>query len=57
MFAEIGRELFVILKLPGLRKDNSKVISTAVCSKTLYNILIIWIEITTCYSAWVMTDQ
>ena len=39
MFAEIGRELFVILKLPGLRKDNSKVIDTAVCSKTLYNIL------------------
>lgn len=39
MFAEIGRELFVILKLPGLRKDNSKVIDTAVCSKTLYNII------------------
>jgi hypothetical protein len=33
MLAEIGQEMFVALKLPGLRKDNSKVISTAICSK------------------------
>jgi hypothetical protein len=33
MLAEIEREMFVTIKLPGLRKDNSKVISTAICSK------------------------
>jgi|GEM_PF-3075114 len=45
MLAEIGQELIVTLKFSGLREDHSKVISTTVCSKTLFNILIILIEI------------